>query len=385
MPEKMVPAKRRVLLIFGGRSAEHDVSRVTAVAVAKALDPERYEIVPVAITTDGEWLLADSARAALEAGAASLPDAFAIDGAPAAGLGDLVAQAGSTPAGSTSAGRRGALDVDVVLPLLHGPYGEDGTVQGLLELADLPYVGSGVVGSAVAMDKVMMKRAFAACALATPRHHVFRDGHDLAAFLDKVDAELGYPCFVKPANLGSSVGVSKALDRTTLEAACAVALGFDEWILVEEGINGREIEVAVLGDDPPEASVPGEIVPGADFYSYADKYEHDDAQLLAPAPLSAAQARAAQELAVAAFEACRCEAMARVDLFLEEVGPGGGPGRGFLVNEVNTIPGFTPISMYPRLWEVSGLAYPALLDRLIELAIARHDRRARRAGRQRDL
>ena len=183
---------------------------------------------------------------------------------------------------------------------------------------------------------------------------------------------------MKPANLGSSVGVSKALDRTELAAACAVALAFDEWILVEEGINGREIEVAVLGDDPAEASVPGEIVPGADFYSYADKYEHDHAQLLAPAPLTDAQALEAQVLAVAAFEACRCEAMARVDLFLEE------PGRGFLVNEVNTIPGFTPISMYPRLWEVSGLAYPALLDRLIELAIARHDRRARRAGRQRE-
>jgi len=372
MPNSSERVKRRVLLIFGGRSAEHDVSRVTAVAVARALDPERYEVVPVAITTDGQWLLADSARAALAAGSDALPSAFVVDGPPATGIGELVAQPG-----------RGALDVDVVLPLLHGPYGEDGTVQGLLELANLPYVGSGVVGSAVAMDKVMMKRAFAACGLATPRHVVFRDGRDAGAFFSEVDAELGYPCFVKPANLGSSVGVSKAVDRGSLEAACAVALGFDEWIMVEEAIHGREIEVAVLGDDPPEASVPGEIVPGAEFYTYADKYEHDDAQLLAPAPLTDEQARDAQVLALAAFDACRCEAMARVDLFFEEVGPGGAPGRGFLVNEVNTIPGFTPISMYPRLWEVSGLSYSALLDRLIELAIQRHRRRARRAGRQR--
>ena len=370
----------RVLLIFGGRSAEHDVSRVTAVAVARALDPARYDVVPLAITTEGEWLLADTARVAIEAGPSALPAAFAVDGVPASGLGDLVAQ----PAASAPARARGAFDVDVVLPLLHGPYGEDGTVQGLLELADLPYVGSGVVGSAVAMDKVMMKRAFAACGLATPRHLVFRDGHDIEALLDAVDAELGYPCFVKPANLGSSVGVSKAVDRAALAAACAVALEFDEWLLVEEAIHGREIEVAVLGDDPPEASQPGEVVPGAEFYSYADKYEHDDARLLAPAPLTDEQARAARELAVSAFEACRCEAMARVDLFLEEEGPGGAPGRGFLVNEVNTIPGFTPISMYPRLWEVSGLPYPALLDRLIELAFERHARRARRAGRQRD-
>ena len=360
-------ARRRVLLLFGGRSAEHDVSRATAVAVARALDPERYEIVPVAITTDGEWLLADAARAAIEAGPASLPAEFPVDGPPAEGLGELVARPSS----------RSAIDVDVVLPLLHGPYGEDGTVQGLFELGDVAYVGSGVLGSAVAMDKVMMKRAFAAAGLATPHHVVFRDGHDLDAFVGEVERELGYPCFVKPANMGSSVGVSKAIDEASLRDACALALGFDEWILAEEAVTGREIEVAVLGDDPPEVSVPGEVVPGDDFYSYADKYESDEAELLAPAPLTEEQARAAQDLAVRAFEACRCEAMARVDLFLEE------PGRGFLVNELNTIPGFTPISMYPRLWEVSGVPYPELIDRLIDLAIARHERRAKRAGRQR--
>jgi D-alanine-D-alanine ligase len=347
--------KRRVLLLFGGRSAEHDVSRVTAVAVARALDPARYDVVPVAITTDGRWLLADSARAAIEGGPKALPSAFAVDGGVAPAV--------------------GALDVDVVLPLLHGPYGEDGTVQGLLELADLPYVGSGVVGSAIAMDKVAMKHAFTAAGLPYARTVVFRDGHDRDALADAVEADLGYPCFVKPANLGSSVGVSKASDRATFDTACDLALSYDEWIVVEEAIIGREIELGVLGDDPPTVSVPGEIVPGAEFYSYADKYEADEAQLLVPAPLTDAQVAEAQLLACRAFTACRCEAMARVDLFLT--------GTGFLVNEVNTIPGFTPISMYPRLWEATGVPYAELLDRLIALALERHERRAARAGRQR--
>jgi D-alanine-D-alanine ligase len=357
----MTAGKRRVLLLFGGRSAEHDVSRVTAVAVARALDRDRYEVVPVAITTDGRWLLADAAQRAIESGPAALPDAFAVEGDLAPAL--------------------GALAVDVVFPLLHGPYGEDGTVQGLLELADLPYVGSGVVGSAVAMDKVMMKRAFASAGLPYARTVEFRDGRDRAELVARVEAELGYPCFVKPANLGSSVGVSKARDRTRLAAAVDLALSYDEWIVVEEEVAGREIELAVLGDDPPNVSVAGEIVPGDDFYSYRDKYEADDAQLLVPAPLDDEQLATAQGLARRAFEACRCEAMARVDLFLTDDATTG--AGGFLVNEVNTIPGFTPISMYPRLWEATGVAYPELLDRLIDLALARHARRAGRAGRQR--
>jgi D-alanine-D-alanine ligase len=272
---------------------------------------------------------------------------------------------------------------DVVLPLVHGPYGEDGTVQGLFELAGVPYVGSGVVGSAVAMDKVMMKRAFAAAGLPLAAWTVFRDGHDREALVREVESALGYPCFVKPANMGSSVGVSRAVDRAQLDAALATALTFDEWAIIEEAIVGREIEVGVLGDDPPEASVPGEVVPGDAFYSYADKYEDDAAALLAPAPLDAERTEAVRALAIRAFEACRCEAMARVDFFFEEQRADGTPGRGFLVNEVNTIPGFTSISMYPRLWEESGVSYSELLDRLIALAIARHERRARRAGQQR--
>jgi D-alanine-D-alanine ligase len=222
-----------------------------------------------------------------------------------------------------------------------------------------------------------MKNAFKGAGLPYARTVVFRDGHDRSALTAQVEAELGYPCFVKPANLGSSVGVSKAHDRAEFEHACDLALSYDEWIVVEEAIAGREIELAVLGDDPPTVSVPGEIVPGDEFYSYADKYEADDAQLLVPAPLTDEQVAESQLLACRAFEACRCEAMARVDLFLRDV------DGAFLVNEVNTIPGFTPISMYPRLWEATGVPYPELLDRLVDLALARHARRAARAGKQR--
>ena len=373
----------RVLLLFGGRSAEHDVSRVTAVAVARALDPARYEVLPVAITTDGRWLFADEARRMIEQGSGALPAAFAVEGEPVSELGDLVARGEHGALDEPAA--RSALDADVVLPLLHGPYGEDGTVQGLLELAGLPYVGAGVVGSAVGMDKVMMKRAFAACGLPIATYASFRDGHDRVAFAAQVESEIGYPCFVKPANLGSSVGVSKARDRASFDAALDLALSFDEWAIVEEAIDGREVEVAVLGDDPPEVSVPGEVVPGDEFYSYADKYERDDAQLLIPAPLTPELSREVRVLGARAFEACRCEAMARVDFFFEEQRPDGSGGRGFLVNEINTIPGFVAgVSQYPRLWEQSGVTYPELLDRLIELAFARHERRAKRAGRQRD-
>ncbi len=374
----------RVLLLFGGRSAEHDVSRVTAVAVAKALDPARYDVIPVAITTDGRWLFADEAQRMIEQGPKALPAALPVSGEPVSDLGDLVARGDLGTLEEASA--RSALDdVDVVLPLLHGPYGEDGTVQGLLELAGLPYIGSGVTGSAVGMDKIVMKRSFEACGLPIARYATFRDGHDRVAFASQVETELGYPCFVKPANLGSSVGVSKARDRASFDAALDLALRFDEWVIAEEGIAGREIEVGVLGDDPPETSVPGEVVPGDEFYSYADKYEHEDAQLLIPAPLSGELSEEVRSLAIRAFEACRCEAMARVDFFLEEERADGVPARGFLANEVNTIPGFVAgVSQYPRLWEESGVSYPELLDRLIELALARHERRAKRAGRQRD-
>jgi D-alanine-D-alanine ligase len=365
------------MVLFGGRSAEHDVSRVTAVAVAGALDPARYEVIPVAITTDGRWLLAGEARAALESGAGSLPDAFTVEGAPVTENPDPATPA-LVPLEAGAPDAPAPVDVDVVLPLLHGPYGEDGTVQGLFELADVAYVGAGVLGSALAMDKIAMKQAFAAAGLATARWLAFRDGHPRAGFADQVEAELSIPCFVKPANMGSSIGVSKAHDRAELDAAIELAASFDEWVIAEEAIVGREIEVGILGDDPPEASTPGEVVPGAEFYTYADKYEHDAVQLLTPAPITPAEVAEVQGLAVRAFEACRGEAMARVDFFLSA-------DRGFLVNEVNTIPGFTPASQYPRMWAESGVSYPELLDRLIELARARHERRSRRAGRQREM
>ena len=367
--------RRRVLVLFGGRSAEHDVSRVTAVAVARALDPARYEVIPVAIDTDGRWLLAGQAAAALEADPGRLPAAFQVEGVPVTET-PHPTQPTLVPLDPDAPGAPHATDVDVVLPLLHGPYGEDGTIQGLFELADVPYVGAGVLGSALAMDKIAMKAAFAAAGLPTARWLPFRDGHDRARFADRVEAELGLPCFVKPANMGSSIGVTKAHDRAELDAGLAHAVEYDEWALAEEAILGREIEVGILGDDPPEPSVAGEVVPGAEFYTYADKYENDAVQLLTPAPITAAQSDEVQALAVRAFEACRGEAMARVDFFLHDQ-------RGFVLNEVNTIPGFTPASQYPRLWAETGVSYPELLDRLIDLAVARHDRRATRAGRQR--
>ncbi len=347
------------MLLFGGQSAEHDVSRATAVAVARALDPERYDVVPVGITTDGRWQLAGEAHKTLASGRAALPAAFAVDG-------DLV------PLPSAS----GMHDIDVVIPLLHGPYGEDGTVQGVLELAGLPYVGAGVLGSAIGMDKIAMKAMFTSAGLENARALTLRAGHDVDEIVRRTKTEIGYPCFVKPANMGSSVGVSKARNEAELRDAIEHAFTFDEWLLVEEMVAGREIEVGILGDDPPVASLPGEVIPAADFYDYADKYEDGKAELLAPAPLAAPQIAQVQRLAVSAFEACRGEAMARVDFFLR------GDGA-FVVNEVNTIPGFTPISMYPRLWEVSGVPYPELLDRLIDLAIERAGRRAARRGRQR--
>ncbi|MGH9022289.1 MAG: D-alanine--D-alanine ligase family protein [Acidimicrobiia bacterium] len=362
----------RVLLLFGGRSAEHEVSCVSAVAVARGLDEAGYEVVPMGITREGRWLLAGEARAALDKGRDALPESFAVEGEPV-----FASDCASLEPGG-SGGR-----FDVAFPVLHGPFGEDGTVQGFLELAGIPYVGSGVVGSAVGMDKVMMKRAFLACGLPSPCHLALREDQRGSATAARVEEELGYPCFVKPANLGSSVGVSKANDRGALEVALDEAFGFDDWALVEESVSGREIEVSVLGDRPPVASLPGEVVPADEFYSYQDKYFDGKAELHAPARLEPRQVQEAQALAIAGFEACRGEAMARVDLFLEESRSGGRPGRGFLLNEVNTIPGFTPISMYPKMWEATGLTPGELVDELVDAAISRHQHRAGRLGRPR--
>ena len=368
----------RVLLLFGGRSAEHDVSRVSAVAAAISLDPTRYEVLPVAINRSGEWLLATETQKFLDGPREIVPDSFIVEGIKVTGP-SVPGQNKLVFAEPTADNSN--LSFDVVLPLLHGPFGEDGTIQGLLELADIPYVGSGVVGSAVAMDKVIMKRAFVAEGLPVPKWLPFRDGQDKAEILAQCESRLGYPMFVKPANLGSSVGISKVLNPKEFATAIDLAWRYDEWIVIEEGVTAREIEVAILGDNPPEASIPGEIIPGSDFYSYSDKYIDNSAELLAPAPLDNDLVIEVQNLAKQAFLACRCESMARVDFFYEKKRDDGRPGRGFLANEVNTIPGFTPISMYPRLWKESGLSYSALLDRLIDLSLERHSRRSSRTAK----
>ncbi len=347
--------RRPLVVLYGGRSAEHDVSRVTAAHVIPAVDPARYRIPPVGIDHAGAWHRHDDLAALLDAGVAAtdLPDTLDVAGPTVEPFALL------------------AGDGTAVLPLLHGPNGEDGTVQGLLEVADVPYVGSAVLGSALAMDKAMAKTVCGAAGIPQPAWASWRADRIPADVADVVGARLGYPCFVKPANLGASVGVTKVAGPDTLRAALDVALAHDEWVVVEEAIVGREVEVAVLGNRTPEASVPGEIVPGAEFYDYDDKYQNGRATLHIPARVDGTTAARLRELALLAYETLRCEGMARVDFFVEETGAARGP----LLNEVNTIPGFTPISMYPKMWEASGLPYDQLVQRLLDLADERHARR----------
>ncbi|MBI4936050.1 MAG: D-alanine--D-alanine ligase [Actinobacteria bacterium] len=357
----MSPDERiHLIVLFGGQSAEHDVSCTTAAHVLRAADPAKYRITPIGIGRDGRWSLASGAQAALESGPEAIP-------------GHL--DAGGTVVEPTLAISPSGSGTTVVVPLLHGPLGEDGTVQGMLELADLPYVGTGVLGSAVAMDKAMAKVVTAQHGIPQARHLAFRASDIGPGTPQHVVDSLGLPVFVKPANMGSSVGVSKAKTVEGVRDAIEVALSYDEWIVVEEAIDGREIEVGVLGNLHPTASLPGEIVPGAEFYDYADKYVDDGSQALIPAPLTPEQTAEVQALAVRAFQAMRCEGLSRVDFFFEE------HGRGFLLNEVNTMPGFTPISMYPKLWIASGMTYSGLIDELVRLALERHTRRRRNTAR----
>lgn len=339
------PDRTRLVVLFGGQSAEHDVSRVTARHVLTAADPDRYELVAIGITRQGEWITCST-------DISSFGEAMEI-------AGDTVDPFSVLTPGS------------VVFPLLHGPMGEDGTLQGLLEIAGIPFVGSAVLGSSVAMDKVIAKRLAEAEGIAQTKwrgmHANELTGPASDAVLDALGEELGFPIFVKPANMGSSIGVSKVNQRSELRAAIDDALRFDEWLVLEEGVTAREIEVAVLGHTvSPRASVPGEIVPGADFYDYEDKYADGVAQLHIPAPLSDAETEQVRELACRVFRAYRAEGLSRVDFFYES------PGRGWLLNEINTIPGFTPISMYPQMWQASGLPYRALIDELVSLAVERH-------------
>jgi D-alanine-D-alanine ligase len=351
------PERVRLVVLFGGQSAEHEVSCTTAAHVLKAVDTARYDVVPVGITREGTWVQADDAIAALQRGAAELPDQLDVAGTAIEPLPAVAATSPDVPV--------------VVLPLLHGPHGEDGTVQGLLELAGVPYVGAGVLSSALCMDKSKGKEILAVHGLPQTRWLALTDT-ELAGAGPRIEAEgFRYPLFVQPANLGSSVGVTKVHEPAGLAQALAVATEYDEWLVVEEGVDGREIEVAVLGNAEPRASVPGEIVSSHEFYDYEDKYLDGTCELLVPAPLSDEDTARVRDLACRAYTAMRCEGMARVDFFFEE------GGRGFLVNELNTIPGFTPVSMYPKLWEATGLAYPDLIDELVRLAVERHDRRSR--------
>ena len=361
-----MPKRMRVGVVYGGRSGEHEVSLRSAASIIGALDQARYEVVPIAIGKDGRWLTGPDSLRVLEAAQrdlAPLPDHGS----------DVTLPADPTRRGLVPLGRGRAVGLDVVFPVLHGTYGEDGTVQGLLELADVPYVGAGVLASAVGMDKAAMKSIFRDAGIPVCRWLVTRAGEETPdALARRVGAEFGFPCFVKPANMGSSVGITKVGAPAALAAAVAEAAAYDPKIVIEEAIAGREFECGVLGNDAPEASVVGELVPSHEFYDYADKYVDQGARVTIPAAIPAESADAMRAMALRAFRAIDCSGLARVDFFLEN-----GTGR-ILVNEINTMPGFTSISMYPKLWEASGVPYATLLDRLIALAFERHAARASR-------
>jgi D-alanine-D-alanine ligase len=358
----MAKKKLRVGILFGGKSGEHEISLRSARSILAAIDTKKYDVVPLGIDKAGKWL--DGAAAQKLLGTSS---------ATATAKTVALAVAAANPAAGTG--------LDVVFPVLHGTFGEDGTIQGLFELADIAYVGSGVLGSSAGMDKDAMKRMFYAGGLAqTPHVTLLRSEWkaDMKKCVRGIEKALQYPLFVKPANLGSSVGISKVKSRKDLAAAMDLAAGFDRKIVIEQGVGGpgvkpRELEVAVLGNDAPEASVVGEIVPAKEFYDYEAKYElsgADQSVSILPAKLTAAEAKKIRTMALAAFLACDCAGLARVDFLMAPARDG--VGKEIVLNEINTMPGFTSISMYPKLWEASGLGYSELIDRLIALALERH-------------
>jgi len=367
--------KLRVGIIYGGRSGEHEVSIASAAAVVQNLDRQRYEAIPIRIEKDGRWIIADrlpasaSAAEVIEQGRAQTTQRLGRGGREA----HLLAHPGDEQIMTIERGDSPAitgLALDTVFPVLHGPYGEDGTVQGLLELANIPYVGAGVLASAVGMDKAVAKLVFAARGLPQANYLVVlrNEWAAVPAHITKdVSARLGYPVFVKPANLGSSVGISKAGSEADLPAAIDLAAEFDRKIVIEAAVpNAREIEIAVLGNDSPDVSVPGEVIPSREFYDYEAKYLDTDSRTVIPAELPATVTAEVQRLAIEAFRAVDCAGMARVDFLMD-----GATGK-LYVSEINTIPGFTTISMYSKLWAASGVPYPELLDRLIALARERH-------------
>ena len=373
----------RIGVMFGGQSGEHEVSLVSARAVLQALDREKYTVLPIGITKDGRWIAGDHAPALLE----SLADAALLPGgSQGSGRNDQELDADASPPLQHRGGSERedtalttlmsadswllapGSSIDVIFPVLHGPHGEDGTVQGLFELAGVPYVGCGVMASAVGMDKAMMKAAFAAAGLAqVPWAFVRRADlqRDSVATIAALEAKLAYPMFVKPANMGSSVGISKAKNREQLGDGLQLAASYDRRIVVEQGLHVREIEVAVLGNDEPTASIAGEVIPSNEWYDYAAKYLGGESQILIPAPLSATHMAEVQALAVQAFKAIDGSGLARVDFLMDK------DSGALYINEVNTMPGFTPVSMYAKMWQASGLEYSDLLDRLVALALER--------------
>jgi D-alanine-D-alanine ligase len=367
----------RVGVLFGGRSGEHEISLLSAASVLRALDPAKYEVVPIGITREGQWRIGSTphelAREPERLLERVLTQGEAVTASADPGRPGLIPVSSKLPQGSAA-----TQSVDVIFPILHGTFGEDGTVQGLLELADIPYVGAGVLASATGMDKDAMKRIFRDAGLPVLEWLlVLRSGWEQRSGLwrRRIALEIGYPLFVKPANLGSSVGISKVHGPRELAQGMDLAARYDRKIVVERGVDAREIECSVLGNDRPEASLPGEVIPVNEFYDYEAKYLKEGSSLVIPAKLSRRQTREVQELALRAFRAVDCAGMARVDLLLDRAS-----GRLFM-NEINTIPGFTPISMYPKLWEASGLPYSELIDRLIELALERHAEKRRSSFR----
>jgi D-alanine-D-alanine ligase len=385
--------KLRVGILFGGRSGEHEVSLLSAASVLDAIDKQKYEVVPIGITKDGRWLTAADAENLLQG--KPIPDARHLRAGdpetthPAAVLargeavvvppepvhresGGLIPFQTEAPLARRASDR--AINVDVIFPVLHGTFGEDGTIQGLLELADIAYVGAGVLGSAAGMDKDVMKSLLIAAKIPIVKHvTILRSAWEKHAKKAQklVESRLKYPMFVKPANLGSSVGISKVHDRKELGPAIEEAAKFDRKIVIEQGVGGRkdrarEIECSVLGNDEPRASVPGEIVPVKEFYDYSAKYLDEGSQLIIPAKLTRAETKTIQHMAVRCFQAVDCSGLARVDFLMDP------RTRKIFLNEINTMPGFTAISMYPKLWAASGVTYPQLIDTLIQLGLERH-------------
>ncbi|MEJ2045120.1 MAG: D-alanine--D-alanine ligase [Reinekea sp.] len=351
-------SKIKVGIVFGGRSAEHQVSLQSANSIINAIDRTRYEPVLIGITKNGEWLLNESTACLLNS---DNPETIELNNADGQSVTLIAGQNRGEvmPTGSGATMSR----IDVLFPVLHGPYGEDGSIQGLAKLANIPCVGSGIIGSALGMDKDFAKRLLKLAGLSVADYVMVRNGELSDALIDQIEQRLGYPAFVKPANMGSSIGVSKINNRDELIAAVLLAAKHDRKVLVEEAISGREIECAVLGNDEPHASICGEIASHHGFYDYTSKYINaEGAELIIPASLSAQQQQRIQQVALQAFMALDCRGLSRVDVFLT-------PEDDIVVNEINTIPGFTKISMYPKLWEHSGISYSDLIDQLIQLAI----------------